>query len=138
MTTDANQPKKVVAAVHEALEIGKKVIDHGGYRLTKSIETRDVPVDQVLTDEHVDIERVKKNQVVSNEDPPSIRQEGDTTIVPVLEEVLVVERRLVVKEEIRITRRRAKRREQQSVELKSEHIDIERLEPEEPARKVEG
>ena len=103
-----------------------------------AIATRDVPVDQVLTDEHVDIERVKKNQVVSKEDPPSIRQEGDTTIVPVLEEVLVVERRLVVKEEIRITRRRAKRREQQSVELKSEHIDIERLEPEEPARKVEG
>ena len=34
MTTDANQPKKVVAAVHEALEIGKKVIDHGGYRNT--------------------------------------------------------------------------------------------------------
>jgi stress response protein YsnF len=129
MTTDANKSKKVVAAVHEALEIGKKVIDHGGYRLTKSIETREVPVDQVLADEHVDVERIKKNQVVSSEDPPSIRQEGDTTIVPVLEEVLVVERRLVIKEEIRITRRRAERREQRSVELKSEHIDIERLEP---------
>src|SRR5215203_5534852 len=134
MATDADQPEKVVSAVHEALEIGKKVIDHGGYRLTKSIETRDVPVDQVLVDEHVDIERVTKNEIVSNEDPPSIRHEGDTTIVPVLEEVLVVERRLVLKEEIRITRRRAERREQFSVELKSERIDIERLAPSETDR----
>jgi stress response protein YsnF len=135
MSRDTDQPKKVVAAVHEALEIGKKVVDHGGYRLTKSIETRDVPIDQLLIDEHVDIERVKKNQIVSNEDPPSIRHEGDTTIVPVLEEVLVVERRLVIKEEIRITRRRVERREQRNVELKTEHIDIERLEPGEAGAK---
>jgi stress response protein YsnF len=37
---------------------------------------------------------------------PEPRQEGDTWIIPVIEEVLVVEKRLVVKEEIRLTRHR--------------------------------
>lgn len=36
---------------------------------------------------------------------PEIRTEGDVTIVPVLEEVLVVEKRLVLKEELHIRRR---------------------------------
>lgn len=31
--------------------------------------------------------------------PPGVRVEGDTTIVPVIEEVLVVEKRLILKEE---------------------------------------
>jgi hypothetical protein len=39
-------------------------------------------------------------------EPPVQRQEGDTLILPVVEEVLVVEKRLMLREEIRITRRR--------------------------------
>ena len=35
---------------------------------------------------------------------PAVRTAGDTTVVPVLEEVLVVEKRLVLKEEVRIRR----------------------------------
>jgi stress response protein YsnF len=35
---------------------------------------------------------------------PSVRTEGETTIIPVVEEVLVVEKRLVLKEEIHIRR----------------------------------
>jgi stress response protein YsnF len=35
---------------------------------------------------------------------PPVRQEGDTTIVPVVEEIIVVGRRLILKEEVRIRR----------------------------------
>jgi stress response protein YsnF len=39
------------------------------------------------------------------ETAPEIRTEGDVTILPVVEEVLVVEKRLVLKEELHIRRR---------------------------------
>ncbi len=48
-------------------------------------------------------------------------------IIPVLEEMLVVEKRLVLKEEIRITKRRVDQTEKASVVLREEHIDIEHI-----------
>jgi stress response protein YsnF len=46
--------------------------------------------------------------------------------VPVLEEVLVVEKRLVVREELRITRRRTEERKPHRVKLLSEEVSVER------------
>jgi stress response protein YsnF len=60
---------------------------------------------------------------------PQTRYEGETLVVPVLEEVLVTEKRLVLVEEIRITRVRDTHRQPQTVTLRKDHIEIERLEP---------
>jgi len=49
---------------------------------------------------------------------PPISQEGDTTIIPVVEEIVVVERRLVLKEEVRIRRVRTKEQHQETVVLR--------------------
>jgi len=59
--------------------------------------------------------------------PVPVRHEGDTMIVPVLEEVLVVEKRLVLKEELRVTRRRVETREPQTVTLRREDVVVERF-----------
>jgi stress response protein YsnF len=48
-------------------------------------------------------------------------------IIPVLEEVLVVEKRLMLREEVRITRRRSEVHETQEVMLRSESVSVERL-----------
>jgi hypothetical protein len=48
-------------------------------------------------------------------------------VVPVLEEVLVVERRLRIKEELHITRIRREERHVESVLLKSEQVSVERF-----------
>jgi uncharacterized protein (TIGR02271 family) len=61
------------------------------------------------------------------EAPVAARQEGDTLIIPVYEEILVVEKRLVLKEEIRITKRHIDATEQARVLLREEHVDIEEL-----------
>ena len=63
-----------------------------------------------------------------------MRQEGDTLIVPVLEEVLVVEKRLLLKEEVRITRTRTEVHSPQAVTLRSEEAVIEEIAPENPRR----
>jgi stress response protein YsnF len=64
--------------------------------------------------------------------PVGIRQEGDTMIVPILEEVLVVEKRLMLKEELRITTMRRTASEPQHFTLRSEEAIVERLEPNRP------
>jgi stress response protein YsnF len=82
-----------------------------------------VLVDQPLAEEHVDIDRVVVNQMV--DEPPPVRYEGDTLIVPVLEEVIVVDVRLMVREEVRITRRREQVHKPQSVTLRREDVIVE-------------
>jgi len=52
-------------------------------------------VDEPLTQERVEIERVLIGRPVDA--VPPVREEGDTTVISVVEEVLVVERRLVLK-----------------------------------------
>ena len=57
--------------------------------------------------------------------PADIRQEGETTIYPVVEEVLVVEKRLRLVEEVHVTRRRATRQVREEVSLRHEEILVE-------------
>jgi uncharacterized protein (TIGR02271 family) len=78
------------------------------------------------------VERVPVGRVV--EAAPQVRSEGDTMVVPVLEEVLVVEKRLMLKEEVRITLRRVAETSQQRVTLRSEEVVVER----DPTERVVG
>ena len=59
----------------------------------------------------------------------AVRHEGDTTVVTLVEEVVVVEKRLRATEEIRITKRRSVRHEPQQVTLRREEAVVERLQP---------
>jgi stress response protein YsnF len=65
--------------------------------------------------------------VVDPAEAPATRYEGDTLVVPVLEEVLVVERRVRIKEELRITRRQREEHCHDTVVVRSEHVSIERF-----------
>jgi stress response protein YsnF len=82
------------------------------------IETVDVP----LICEKFDVRRVPVNRVVGAATP--VRQEGDVTIVPVFEETLVIEKKLVLREEIHIRRRETTRREARKVPVRAETVEI--------------
>ncbi len=60
------------------------------------------------------IERVPVNRIVA--ESPSQRQEGDTLVLPVVEEVIVVEKRLMLREEIRITPHREQVEQVQTID----------------------
>jgi stress response protein YsnF len=77
--------------------------------------------------EMVEVTRVPINRVV--EAPPDVRTEDGVTIVPVLEEVLVVERRLVLKEELHIRRTVASRPVEVPVTLRKQRAAVERCAP---------
>jgi uncharacterized protein (TIGR02271 family) len=118
----------VVPVIAEELAVGRREVETGRVRLTKQVHERQEVVDQPTVTEDVVVERVPVNRVV--EAAPAPRQEGDTWVVPVMEEVVVVERRLVLKEEVRITRRRTESHDPQTVTLRSEEVRIDRI----PAR----
>ena len=50
-----------------------------------------------------------------NIDVPPTREEGDTTILSVVEEIIVIERRLILKEEVHIRRVHVAERHQETV-----------------------
>jgi uncharacterized protein (TIGR02271 family) len=94
-------------------------------RLHTFVRERDERIDAALRDEDVSVERVPVNRVVAT--APAVREEGDTLIVPVIEEQLVIEKRLVLKEIVRVTRHARTRTEQHTVRLRAEEVRIERV-----------
>jgi uncharacterized protein (TIGR02271 family) len=123
------QPEReqaVIPVMQEELAIGTRRVETGsGVRVHKSVEEHEARIDEPLTKEEVEVERVTVDRPV--EGPVAVRYEGETMIVPVVEEVLFVEKRLVLKEEIRITRRRRELHAPQRVSLRREHATVERI-----------
>jgi uncharacterized protein (TIGR02271 family) len=114
--------------LEEQFELAKRTVDTGrGVRIHKTVAEHPVAIDEQLLREEVDVTRVPVDRVVAPDQAPAVRYEGDTLVVPVLEEVLVVERRLRIKEELHITRHRRSERHHDTVVLKSEQVSIERF-----------
>ena len=61
------------------------------------------------------------------EGPVPVREENGTTIISVVEEVLVVEKRWMLREEIHIRQQRIETHQPQRITLRSEEVQIERV-----------
>ncbi len=109
----------------EALVVARRKM-HRTVRVATVTHEHEQLVDEALTHERVEVERVPIGRTV--EAVPPIREEGDTTILPMVEEVVVVERRLVLKEEIRIRCLRSTERHQEVVLLRTQDAVITRAE----------
>ncbi len=94
----------VLPLVEEALRVGKRRVETGRVRVSVNTDVEERVVRETLRSERAEIERVPVGRELAHGEPaPAMRQEPDGTVVlPVLEEVLVVERRLVLREEIRM------------------------------------
>ncbi|MFP5405774.1 MAG: DUF2382 domain-containing protein, partial [Gammaproteobacteria bacterium] len=84
-------------------------------------------IDERLLRDEVEVTHVPVDRIVPLDQAPATRYEGDTLVVPVLEEVLVVEKRMMLKEELLIHRKRTEFRAPQHVVLRSEQVAIERI-----------
>jgi uncharacterized protein (TIGR02271 family) len=118
----------VVPVLKEVLEVLTTPVETGRVRIRKMVHEREEMVDPPLLREEVAIERVPINRLV--EGPVSAHSEEDTLVIPVLEEVLVIEKRLLLKEEVRITKHRVETHRPQRVTLRREEAVVERLDQE--------
>ena len=126
-----SEPGLVVPVIQEALEVEKRWVETGRVCLTKTVQEHQETVDEPLLREEVTMERVAVNTLWDGP-APGVRQEGQTLIVPVLEEVLVVEKRLLLKEELHITKRQTTVHAPQTVTLRCETVQVERIDPTAP------
>ena len=121
--------ESVTIPVHqEDAWIEKRLVDSGrGVRIHKTVVEHPFQIDERLMREHVEVNHVPVDRIVPLDQAPATRYEGDTLVVPVVEEVLVVERRLRIKEELHITRTRREEHHAETVLLKAEQVSVERF-----------
>lgn len=117
-----------VPVLQEEAWVEKRIVDTGrGVRIHKTVAEHPCQIDERLLRDEVEVTHVPVDRIVPLDQAPATRYEGDTLVVPVLEEVLVVERRLRIKEELHITRTRREERHVDTVLLKSEQVGVERF-----------
>jgi uncharacterized protein (TIGR02271 family) len=114
---------EVLPVAEEALTVDKTVVTTGRVRVgTRTVERTDVArLD--LASEEVDVVRVPVGREVT--EAPAVRTEGEVTIIPVLEEVMVVETRLVLREELHVRRVRRVDTFQEPIALRRQEAVVE-------------
>ncbi len=133
-TTDTGRADTVVPVVEEELLVTKRRVVTGRVRVGKTVGERRQVVDEPLFRETVEVVHVPVDRVV--ETIPEIRQEGETIVIPVVEEELVVTRRIRLREEIRVTRIRTEEHRPEEVALRVERATVERIEGDDAARRL--
>jgi uncharacterized protein (TIGR02271 family) len=117
-----------VPVYQEQLDVDIRTVETGrGVRVHKTVAEHQHRIEETLMHDQIDVRHVPVDKIVSLSEAPASRYEGDTYIVPILEEILVVEKRLRIKEEIHITRRKSPQRFSETVPLKSETVSVERF-----------
>jgi uncharacterized protein (TIGR02271 family) len=119
-----SEQELVIPVIEEQVSVHKHTRESGVVEIHKTVHERTEVIDHPLLSEEVEIERVSVNRIV--DEPVGIRHEGNTLIIPLLEEVLVVEKRLVLREEVHVKRVQHEVQESKSVLLRKEQVDITR------------
>ena len=117
-----------IPVVEEAARIEKRVVETGRVRVRTETETLDQVLRESLRSDSVAVIRVPVNRTLSQgEAAPVTRDEDGVTIIPVLEEILVVEKRLVLKEEVHIRRTSTDENVEVPVTLRRQHAVVDRV-----------
>jgi len=114
---------------HETLNVSRRRIETAVVQVATVTREHEAQVDETLSHQRVEIERIPIGRTI--ETVPPVREEGDTTIIPVVEEVIFIEKRLVLKEEVRLRRVRVTERHRETVVLREQEAVITRGEPKE-------
>ena len=122
--------EEVIPLVEETAIVGKRQLVTWRVRVQTVTDTVEELAHADVQRESVEVTRVPVDRIV--ETAPEIRTEGELTIVPVLEEVLVVEKRLVLKEELHIRRRTEAETVEVPVTLRKQRAVVERIDPDKP------
>jgi len=114
--TPAVPGETIIPLLAEEVEVTKETVETGRVQVARVTHERERLIDELLNHQTAEVERVRIGQHVDT--MPAVREEGDTIVIPIVEEVLVIERRLFLKEEVRVRRVGSTERHQESVTLR--------------------
>lgn len=118
-------PLLVVPVVAETLRVDTQTIETSRVVLHKTVHVETQTVDVPLRQEQVQVQRVAVGRYV--DEAPAVRYEGDTMIVPVVREEVVITKRLLLVEELHVHKQVLFTHDPQQVELRHEQVTYERL-----------
>jgi uncharacterized protein (TIGR02271 family) len=112
-----------VPIYEERLQTSVQPVELGEVRVHKTVERFPDRVIRTVEREELEIERVPLDRLI--DEPAQTRQEGEWLVVPVMEEVLVVTKQLVLTEEVRIRTKRVTEEQEVYEILRRERVTVE-------------
>ena len=117
----------VLRLAEERLSVGKRVVETGRVRVRRTTTEKVQKVDVPLSSDTYEVRRVPIGKEVKK--TPPVRETRTEIIIPVVEEVLVVERRLVLREELHIRKVRSVERHTEEFMLRVQQATVDRVAP---------
>jgi len=125
METSGEDEREIVLPLYaEEISVSKRVEATNRIQVSTVTHAHEELVEALLAREEAQVERVAVGRPVDA--VPPVREEGDTIVIPVVEEILLAERRLMLKEEVRIRRVRQTIRSQERVILRKQEAVVTR------------
>lgn len=121
----SSQKEVVVPVYTEEVEITRRKVATASVKVATVTHARQRVIEEELAQERLEIERVPVGRYVDT--VPPVQQHGDLTILPVIEEVVVVERKLLLREEVHIRRVRTTEHHVETVQLREQTVVITRV-----------
>lgn len=122
---------KVIPVVEERVVVDRRSVETGRVLVRRHVEEERVIIERPVRETSVEVDRREINEFI--EAVPAVRTEKDTegnevVIIPVVEEVLVVQKRLMLKEEVRLTRRGSERLQRKVETVHRQDVEVSREE----------
>ena len=121
--------------IQERLSVSRVLREVERARVSVRTGTTEETITEDAWREAVEVRRVAVNEVVHEVE--GVQTDGNETVIPIYEEIVVVERRLVLRERLHVTLRREETRIPQRVVLRHQFVEVERL-PAGPAPGASG
>ncbi|MDB5233139.1 MAG: hypothetical protein JWR44_132 [Hymenobacter sp.] len=118
-------PNAVIPVIEEVAHIEKEIVETGRVVVRKTVHSETQTLNVPTKSEHVSVEHVPVNRYVDV--PPPVRHEGDTMIIPVFREEVVVTTRILLVEEVHVRKQVTTTNTAHEVELRREAISAERF-----------
>ncbi len=132
MDTDACAGSASLSLLEEQISLVRRRIAGDTIRVSTVTNRVEKHVAEAIVHERVEVEHVAIGRPVDV--VPPVREEGDVTIIPVVEEVVFIEKRLIFKEEVHLRRVRVPDVHREVVTLRQQDVVVERIQPGETRR----
>ena len=130
MPEQAPPGEVAIPLAEETVSVSKREVETGRVQVALTTETQTVVAREVLRGRRVEVEHVPVGRMLAEgEAAPVPHEEGDTLIIPVVEETAVVVTRLVVRGEVRLRFVPTERPFEQAVDVRRKHAPVERAPP---------
>lgn len=116
-----------IPVIAEEVRIGKRRVPSERVRIHRRTITEDRVVDVPLRRDRIEVERRSVDQLV--DEPPGTRREGDTLIIPIVEEELEIRKRYRIREELHVRTISEPTHDQRNTQLRRQEVEVERVVP---------